>query len=162
MTLSPKLFFETLLIDAVYGALKTTFHRFPCHWLPVRVSQMKSSERMKGGCSQFFGYLTYLISPWSTFYFSYSAANSTMNTDALCLKDLPLSFIFYASGLSPKPDDSLNLFADTALNFRWFNTLAEKSQVVGLAKYPSLLAFMWTILGRILGTTHRRSPVSTA
>lgn len=105
---------------------------------------------------------TLLISPWPTFYFSYSVANSTMNADAFCLKDLPLSFIFYAPELSPKPEDPLSLYADAALNFRWLITPAEKSQVVGLAKYSSLMAFIWAILGGILDTTRRRSPVSTA
>lgn len=49
-----------------------------------------------------------------------------MNANAFCLKDLPLSFVFYASRLSPKPEDPLSLFTDAALNFRWFNTPAEK------------------------------------
>lgn len=48
----------------------------------------------------------------------------------------------------------LSLHTDAAEKFRWGNTPAENPQPLELAKYSSLLAFIESILGEILNTSH--------
>lgn len=107
VTLSPKSVYESLLLDAGHGTLKTTFPRFPRDWLPFRFSQMGCWETMEGGgYSQSVGYLaSYALDPPFI-----SAAMWWIVPCMLTmfyLKDLTLSFIFYASGHSLKPETPL-------------------------------------------------------
>ena len=77
-------------------------------------------------------------------------------------KGLLLSFSSYASQFSPQPEHPLSLYTGAAQKFRRVNTPAENPLPMALVKYPILLAFLWTVLGGILDTSHKKNPLPVA
>lgn len=161
VTLSPKSVYESLLLDAGHGTLKTTFPRSPCDWLPVRFPQMECWETMEGRYSQSVGHLApYALDP------PFISAAVWWTVPCMLtmfyLKDLPLSFIFYASRLSLKPETPL-AYVQMHHNFRWVNIPAENPQLVRLA-----VNIFWLSYGQfqeefwILDTSRRNNTVPTA
>lgn len=129
------------------------FPRFPCHWFPLRFSQMRSRERI--------GYL-------ASYAVDLPFISAVVQRAAPCLltvfyfKGLLLSFSSYASQFSPKPEHPLSLYTGAAQKFWRVNTPAGNPQPMTLAKYSILLAFLWTILGGIRDTSHKKNPLPVA